>query len=670
MPKPSPSSIDSRRRKGITTLWVVISFLVAHAVVMLMPQVFEPWDAQIIDRLFVLRNNSPRWRPAYDNTVVHVDINNSSVRQLKSFYLNRSHYARLIRNLAAMGASAQAYDFIFAAPVNDRDDGALIEATKDAGNVYYGMALALGTGQGQGPRDQVPGGEVSRYLRKTGWKVAPEGTEEDNSSLYVGSQPLLTFLDLASVARGLGFLSVRSDRDGVYRRAPLLVRCDDGSFQPSFPFRVVCDYLGVAAENISVSAGGGTVTLKGARCPGKPPHDIVIPIDGSGSMIVNFIGPWERMVHYNFADIYRASENPEKMEMWKEEMDGRLVLISDVSTGSTDIGPVPTDVNMPLSALHTNVIHTILTESFVRDLSARESAAVELLLLAVVLVLCLRFSSLGLSLGALAAALGYAMVVAVAFLHGRVILHVIRPELFMGFSALMVTAYRYICEEKEKAVLRKSFEAYFPPQVVRKIIANPEMVRSKGEKKELTVLFSDIKDFTALSAGLSPDRIRKYLNEYFEAMVDIVFGHQGTVDKYIGDGLMVFFGDPEPQADHALRCVRAAVDMQRRVSRLRDEWEKDGGIPIRIRIGINTGEMVVGNMGSARRLSYTVLGASVNLAQRLETNAPVGGIMISERTHELVEGLVPTRPLGQLQVKGFDVPVNVYEVLVEPEPPA
>ena len=651
--------LNVRARRQVTIFWVVIAFFAAHLCFVLLPRVFESWDAQAIDQLFVLRGRIPSLRPAYDSTVVHVDISNSSIQRLNSYYLNRSHYGRLVRNLAAMRSSVQVYDFIFAAPTSEKDDQPLIDATREAGSVIFGMALALSNSPAAA-RSEAENEGVSSFVHKTKWDVVVEG---DASSFYDGAQPLLTFPGLAEASRGLGFLSIKADPDGVFRRAPLLVRYG-GGFYPSLPFRAVCDYLGVTPENIHVKPGA-YITLKGARRRGGPARDISIPIDRLGNMVVNFIGPWERMIHYNFADIYRASEDPRKMELWKDELDGRIVLISDVSTAATDIGPVPTDVNLPMSGLHTNIIHTILSGSFLRELSAVETAAIELSLLAAVLCLCLRFSSLGFSLGILAMALSYAAIVAVSFLYGRVILPVIRPMFFFGFAALLVTAYRYVCEEREKEVLRRSFEAYFPPAVVKRIVANPEMIRSKGEKKELTILFSDIKDFTALSADLSPDRIQKYLNDYFEAMVDIVFGYQGTVDKYIGDGLMVFFGDPEPQPDHALRCVRAAVDMQRKVRELGERWQEDAaGLPIRVRMGINTGEVVVGNMGSARRLSYTVLGSAVNLAQRLETKAPVGGILIAQRTYDLVKDLVPTRPLGQIQVKGIDEPVNVYEVLV------
>ena len=166
---------------------------------------------------------------------------------------------------------------------------------------------------------------------------------------------------------------------------------------------------------------------------------------------------------------------------------------------------------------------------------------------------------------------------------------------------------------------------------------------------------------------MAPERIQKILNEYFEQMTEIVFKYHGTVDKFIGDGLMVFFGDPESQPDHALRAVRAAIDMQNKTREINAKWKTQGYMPLQIRIGINTGTVVVGNMGSARRLSYTVLGSAVNLAQRLESSAPVGGILISQPTNNYIKDHISTRTLEQIQVKGFDDLITVYEVPVGEE---
>ena len=642
-------------------LLVVAAFVAAHLCVWLLPGLFAPWNAQLIDRFFRLRQAVDRLRPAYDNTIVHVDINNSAIQALNNYYLNRSYYAQVVRNLAAMGVATQAYDFIFASRLNAHDDQALIEATREAGTVYFGLAFLLTHNAAAGAKIGPEKEDVHRYLERTRW---PLHVVDNPAGLYFGKDPLTTFIPLASAARGLGFINIKPDPDGIFRRIPLLVKYGDGCY-PSFALRVVCDYLGVAPEKITV-APGKYITLGSARRPGGADHDIVIPIDDSGNMLVNFIGPWERMTHYNFADIFNASEAPDEMESWADELKGKIAVISDVSTGSSDLGPVPTDLSFPLSGLHTNAIHTILTEEFLREGSVRETAMVELLLAAIILLLSLRFATPFFPIHMVILAAGYLIFAGVCFLKVRLVLGTIGPLLMMFFSGILVTAYRYFIGAKEKEVLRRTFEAYFPPLVVKKIMANPGLLALGGQKKELTVLFSDIKDFTTHSEALSPAQIQQFLNEYFEAMVEVVFRFQGTVDKYIGDGLMVFFGDPEPQPDHALRCVRAAIEMQKKTGELSEKWRQGGGgFPISIRIGVNSGEVVVGNMGSSRRLAYTVLGSAVNLAQRLETNAPVGGILISQRTYDLVKEEIATRPVGALKVKGMEIAISAYEVLIE-----
>jgi len=462
----------------------------------------------------------------------------------------------------------------------------------------------------------------------------------------------------------LGYLNLKFDRDGVFRRVPLLVRYE-GAFYPSFAFRAVCDYLGVSPERIIVRPGKSIKLIDAKRPQEKSGHDIDIPIDHSGSMVVNFIGSWDRMKHYNFVDVLRASNDRDELDMWREELSGKIVIVSEVSTGSSDIGPVPTDRHFPLSGVHANVIHTILTESFLKEFSKGEMVFIEILIAFCILAISLRFSSVIISMSTLAVAVGYIGIASFLFFYMNTIIHIIRPLLISVFAMISILAYRYINEEKQKEVLRNTLEAYFSPPIVKKILAKPEMLASRGQKKELTVMFTDIKNFTGYSSTMTPDHVQRLLNEYFDAMTEIVFKYQGTVDKFMGDGMMVFFGDPEPQPEHALLCVRAAIDMQRKVREISEKWEKQGDMPLEIRVGINTDTVVVGNMGSARRLSYTVLGSAVNLAQRLESNAPVGGILVSERTHDIIKMDVPTHALGQIQVKGFDDPVSVYEVLLE-----
>jgi adenylate cyclase len=206
-------------------------------------------------------------------------------------------------------------------------------------------------------------------------------------------------------------------------------------------------------------------------------------------------------------------------------------------------------------------------------------------------------------------------------------------------------------------------ERYFAPRLMSKILQAQDRLMS-AEQKVITVLFSDISGFTSWCSTQPPDAIHRTLNEYFELMTEIVFRHEGTVDKFIGDGLMAFFGDPLSQSDHALRAVRTGIEMQQAVRGLRARWEAEGRMPIHIRIGINSGEVVVGDMGSRRIMAYTAIGSNVNLGSRLESKAPIDGVLVSAPVYHAVKDTVATRFAGKITAKGISEDFETYEVIV------
>ena len=206
-------------------------------------------------------------------------------------------------------------------------------------------------------------------------------------------------------------------------------------------------------------------------------------------------------------------------------------------------------------------------------------------------------------------------------------------------------------------------ERYFAPKVMSKILGDRDRFMS-AEEKPITILFSDISGFTSWCTTQPPEAIHRTLNEYFERMTEIVFRNEGTIDKFIGDGLMAFFGDPLPQADHALRAVRTGIEMQQAVRTLRTSWEAEGRMPIHIRVGINSGEVVVGDMGSSRIMAYTAIGSNVNMASRLEGKAPVDGVLVSDPVYRAVRGAVETRFAGRITAKGISQDFDTYEVIV------
>ena len=648
---------------------ILSAFFAAHLCFWLLPNVFEIWNSQTIDQLFIFRSQSEKLRPAYDPTVVHVDFNNTSIERLKDLYLNRLHFAQLVRNLNSMQVAAQVYDFIFAAKINEQDDLELVQAVEDSGNAYFGLALELRK-PGE-PENSKKGPSKGRsYVLQTKWNVSADAAA---GKLYVGENPLTTYADLAHASRGLGSLSIRFDPDGVLRRVPLLVRYDD-AYYPLLPLLVISDYLQVPPEKIILKPGR-SIVLKDAKRPGSEPRDITIPIDRHGNLIVDYIGPWERMDHYNFADILRASDDRDELEIWSEELKGKIVIISDVSTGSTDVGPVPTDANYPLSGVHANVIHSILAESFLRELSGWQMLLIEAVLLAVLFLLSFRFSSLAFSFGTVFLTGAYIVVAMLSFFYGRVILDIVRPVLIIGFAMIALIVYRYIMEEKEKMeslrqrdFIRDTFGRYLSSEVVEELLDSPAGLKMSGENREVTFLVSDLRGFTALTSSLSPNQVIEIINRYFEHMIEIIARYQGTVNEFLGDGILSFFGAPLYAEDDPERAVACAVEMQNALALVNVEQRRLKLPELAMGIGINTGEVVVGNIGSERRASYGAVGTPINAAYRIESFTVGGQILISPSTHDRIETDLTIRGTREVKFKGLDEPVTLYDVAGIAEP--
>jgi len=249
--------------------------------------------------------------------------------------------------------------------------------------------------------------------------------------------------------------------------------------------------------------------------------------------------------------------------------------------------------------------------------------------------------------------------------HGRWLSFVI-PAGTLVANYAAITSFRMIFEEREKRRIRKMFSRYLSPDVIALIEKDPQKyLRPGGEMKELTVMFSDIRGFTTLSEGLTPDELVLLLNEYLGEMTEAVFANQGTLDKYIGDAVMAFWGSPVPYEDHAIRGCACALQMLGALEKLNRKWKAEGRMPLAIGIGLNTGPMTVGNMGSAQFQNWTVMGDNVNLASRLEgiTKTYRIGVVISEGTYQQVANQFTCRELDRIAVKGKSHAVKIYELM-------
>ncbi len=630
-------------RSGPILRMLLAAFLGAHLLFALLPGFFEPWNLRAKDELFRLRSALDAGVPPYDERVVYVELRDADLEALGKPIFDRTAYAELVRALHACEVRVQVHDAAFRAGMDKAGEAALLVAVGSADEVVLGFVAAL---------DRGPSSSAG-----TPWAATLAG---DGQTLPVVAATTRSFRALEARAAGVGFLDLTEDPDGVLRRAPLVARAT-GGLRPSLSLMAACRYFGVKPEDVIVRPGE-SITLKAP----KGVRDIVIPIDARGGVLIDYLGPWSAMDHISAADVLLNAADEEDLVILRERLRGRVALVADLTTGAGDIGTTALDARYPEVGLHATVLHSILTGRFLQEVPLWQMILLELLLLAGLFVAARRPPTLVFLGGAVGVIAVFLLGSALLFFYAGWIPHLMRPVLMLLTASLLLWGQRYLHFQQQRARLRTAFEAYFPPSLVERYVRNPEALQAGGRRADLTILFSDIVSFAALSEEMTPDTVHTLLSEYFDAMVEVSFEGGGTVDKFIGDGLMVFFGDPEPQADHAERAARTALAMQRRVHELNETWRSQGRPTIEIRVGLNSGPVIVGNMGSKRRMSYTVLGAAVNLAQRMESNAPAGGVLVSEHTLALLDDAFTTEPAGPVTPKGFRTPVATYIVLEAP----
>jgi adenylate cyclase len=632
---------------------VVASLALAWALSVLSASVGTDWNNRLNDSFFRLRyalKGPQKILPS----IAHVDLTDSIVEEIGMKGGDRQDFARLVNVLSKAGAASIMFDIVFPDAGAPAGDAAFVSATDGAGTVY--LPAVMRTDE---YRKAAGLPEESKDLLAP-WLWHPRVIEGGGPSGAVSST--LSFAKLTAAARGIGSINSDPDPDGVFRRMPLLVPYR-GGYVPGLALRAACDALEVEPAKIEVSFGR-RIRLPGAHMPDGAVRDIDIPIDRAGRTIIDFAGPWAASFpHYSFATLLKAENDPDMADSVAAELDGAHLVISDLTTSTSDYGAVPMERVYPRSGIHANILNSILTNRFLRAQSWGEALLLSLAFAALLWAAAWRLRPLASSLLAL---LFWAALVAgelVLFISVGIMPALAGPTLGFVFALVAVNAFRFFQAEREKLQIRTRMERYFAPRLMSKILQAQDRLMS-AEQKVITVLFSDISGFTSWCTTQPPDAIHRTLNEYFELMTEIVFRNEGTVDKFIGDGLMAFFGDPLAQSDHALRAVRTGIEMQQTVRGLRARWEPEGRMPIHIRVGINSGEVVVGDMGSRRIMAYTAIGSNVNLGSRLESKAPVDGVLVSAPVYNAVKDAVATRFAGKITAKGISEDFETYEVIV------
>ncbi len=492
-------------------------------------------------------------------------------------------------------------------------------------------------------------------------------------------------------AKGIGSTVTGKDIDGTLRRIPLFYIYHD-YLVPTLALPVLMDTLKIDRNDIDI-VPGSHVTLKMENG-----NVIRIPIDKKGRMILSWSKKWNKSPygrHVGFHELLQYSEledtvayqenmakeydldaedlailaqNKKELEKSKKilsELKGKIVIIGLSAQASTDIGATTLEAKTPLMSTHANVLNTIFQGAFLA-LAPWWINAIIVLVLTGILLFAGTWVKSALHELLLAIALFFVLgFTDYIMLASGLVVNYTFTFVAAIFSFIALIANKFVLYDQQKNQIKSTFMQYLSPDVVRELVENPDLARLGGKRLEISAYFSDVQGFTSISEGLSPEELVHLLNEYLTAMTDIILKHGGTVDKYEGDAIVAFFGAPLPHSDHARRACRASIDMQKKLAELREHWISEGYPPILTRMGTNTGQAVVGNMGSQQRMDYTMMGDTVNLASRLEgANKAYGTyVMISQSTKEAIGDEFVTRKLDVLQVVGKKEPITVYELM-------
>ena len=431
---------------------------------------------------------------------------------------------------------------------------------------------------------------------------------------------------------------------------PLILQGGEDPFPP-LAISTVWHYLDKPPLTVQVGHYGVEGIQMGKR---------FIPTDENGRLLINYLGPPKTFPHFSIGDILSG-------KLAKGLFTNKIVLVGTTATGTYDLKSTPLSTVFPGVEVHATVIDNILTQNFMtRPTWSRIYDLLAIITLGALLGVALpRLGALPGLLLALGLFMGYIGVARWLFVNLKVWLNIVYPLLVLAINYTVLTVYYYVTEERERKKIKGAFEHYVSPEVIDEITKHPEKLNLGGERRVLTVLFSDIQNSTAIAESMDSTKLVELLNEYLTAMTDIILQYGGTLDKYIGDGIMAFYGAPVVREDHAFMACYTAVGMAEELQKLRERWSVRNLPQIHARIGIHTGDVTVGNMGSAKRFDYTVMGDTVNLASRLEgLNKAYGtAILITEDTASVVEKSFVLREIDMVQVVGRKRPIRLYELL-------
>ncbi|MBN1898109.1 MAG: adenylate/guanylate cyclase domain-containing protein [Spirochaetes bacterium] len=637
---------------------------------------FTNFELLSLDKMFYMRNSERRQmgnivekNPRLSENIVIVGIDEPSLKDLGRFPWPRQIYSRLLKRLANSKPAGVFFDIFlpeYSDTVNDQElVNGLAYYKKINNNVFFDYPFE----HSSDPLDIAKIKQRYDLLLKTAFPITPEARQLKNYNHVSAPIP-----NVIRNANNIGHAVIEPDYDSYFRKIPLFVKFNNQLY-PQVVTVLAMHYFSVKKEDVEIKIGK-YVKFKNAKIKifkrddfgdivgyKTKVEDIVIPVDNECKMTINFVG-WpgefkQQSQYISFSDAFKIPP-----EYFKD----KILFIGMYAQGiAHDIWPTPHDIMYGIE-INANAFNTIIRRDFITHIPGSVNTLIIILIGLMLGLLVPRLKIWQSSvLIVLLIVILFVVVFFIVFGMFNKIMLFATPVFTIIVAYIGTLLYRILTEEKEKKFIKARFGNYVSSKLVDELLKNPKALQLGGEDRQITVFFSDVRSFTTISEQLGePQKLVALLNEYLSAMTEMIIQYDGTLDKYVGDEVMAFWGAPVPQKDHALLACRSAIAQIKYLEQvLHPIWEKENKPKLNIGIGINTGNMTVGNMGSKSRMDYTLMGDEVNLGARLEGTNKVytTKIIISESTYEIVKNKVIARELDIIRVKGKNKPVRIFELM-------
>ncbi len=608
------------------------------------------------NKLLDIRMRLPHKAKACDQ-IVYVDIDDKSIALFGRWPWNRSLMAEILQALRRANIVGMFPDFLIAEETTVRDDLALVHAVEDSGNIFLGAAFQLQQAD-EHPTQSEPVDGILKGFRY-------DLRVNTDSKAMRATRALASLPSLMAVVAGTGHISFVPDEDGVARNLPLFVDLE-GRYFPSIDIEVARWLLQVEREKIEI-VPGRYVVLREALTPGLTERkDVFIPVDAQMRILINYAGRWgEAFKHYPIHAILRdlLSDDPLAREKAKSLLDGKFIVLSAAFTGGADMGPTPLQPLVPLSEIHGHVISSIVNQQFLRHVPSSATMLIALPLCLVLGLLSPRLKTLRLSgLSALMLAL-WVVTAFVLFAAAGYVVDIVWPGAAIVLSYAGCAGRMHWKTERERASLRRAFSQYVSPDVLSQILVEPRRLVLGGERVNLSILVLVFEKFERFSENAEPEEIIELLTAFYDKTCEWILKHGGTIDKFTKDGLIAFFGAPLKQDKHLESAVRAALSIRREVAELITSRSRRGEKTVGVKMAIHSGFATVGNIGSPKRMDYTVIGRNVNLCIAMAESATDGQILVTRKTHQSVESLVDAKECGEVRLSAYPKPFFIFDII-------